>query len=136
MKYIRTKNGRILKVFKDNVGLLEENDGLTYYGENTVDFETSRWLPKSEVIKIADTIEDLCDEFVVVNNSDFYNGRYIYYQVYPQAYHRGDNYYDFSFEQIRTGRRKIDGTLYGAIWTDKGLIYVAKMNEKGELEVL
>jgi hypothetical protein len=26
--------------------------------------------------------------------------------------------------------------LYGAIWTDKGLIYVAKMNEKGELELL
>ena len=26
--------------------------------------------------------------------------------------------------------------IYGAIWTDKGLIYVAKMNEKGELELL
>ena len=23
--------------------------------------------------------------------------------------------------------------IYGAIWTDKGLIYVAKMNEKGEI---
>ena len=29
------------------------------------------------------------------------------------------------------------GTIfYGAIWTDKGLIYVAKMNDKGELELL
>lgn len=26
--------------------------------------------------------------------------------------------------------------VYGAIWTDKGLIYVAKMNDKGELELL
>lgn len=26
--------------------------------------------------------------------------------------------------------------VYGAIWTDKGLIYVAKMNNKGELELL
>ena len=26
--------------------------------------------------------------------------------------------------------------LYGAIWTDKGLIYVAKMNEDDELELL
>ena len=26
--------------------------------------------------------------------------------------------------------------VYGAIWTDKGLIYVAKMNEKRELELL
>ena len=25
---------------------------------------------------------------------------------------------------------------YGAIWTDKGLIYVAKMNSNGELELL
>lgn len=27
-------------------------------------------------------------------------------------------------------------TVYGAIWTEKGLIYIAKMNEKGELELL
>ena len=27
-------------------------------------------------------------------------------------------------------------TEYGAIWTDKGLIYVAKINEKRELELL
>lgn len=29
-----------------------------------------------------------------------------------------------------------DYEIYGAIWTDKGLIYVAKMNEKGEFELL
>ena len=26
--------------------------------------------------------------------------------------------------------------IYGAIWTDKGLIYVAKMNDKGDLELI
>ena len=26
--------------------------------------------------------------------------------------------------------------IYGAIWTDKGLIFVAKMNNEGELELL
>lgn len=30
---------------------------------------------------------------------------------------------------------QLNNTIYGAIWTDKGLIYVAKMNEKGELEL-
>ena len=25
---------------------------------------------------------------------------------------------------------------YGAIWTDKGLIYVARMNEEGKFELL
>ncbi len=27
-------------------------------------------------------------------------------------------------------------TIYGAIWTEKGLTYVAKMNDEGELELL
>jgi hypothetical protein len=26
--------------------------------------------------------------------------------------------------------------IYGAVWTDEGLIYVAQMNKKGELELL
>ena len=26
--------------------------------------------------------------------------------------------------------------VFGAIWTDKGLIFVAKMNDKGELELI
>ena len=34
-------------------------------------------------------------------------------------------------EYIKNG-----GTIKGAIWTDKGLIYVAKMNDKGELELI
>ena len=29
-----------------------------------------------------------------------------------------------------------DSPIYGAIWTNKGLIYVAEMNDKGELELL
>ncbi len=27
-------------------------------------------------------------------------------------------------------------SIYGCIWTSKGLIYVAKMNDKGELELI
>ena len=65
-----------------------------------------------EIEKIADTIEELCDEFIgVVGNM-----------------HR---------QLTGTNIRSWNGcSIYGAIWTDKGLIYVAKMNDKGELELL
>ena len=63
--------------------------------------------------KVADTIEELVDLYVCVES----NGNHT---ILPS-------------NQIIS----IIGTIiYGAIWTDKGLIYVAKMNEKGELELL
>ena len=73
---------------------------------------------ESEVIKQADTLEELCDEFVgidtqghyIIHNDDFIKGA----RIIP-------------LEDVK---------YFGAIWTDKGLIYVAKMNEKGELELL
>ena len=38
---------------------------------------------------------------------------------------------------IKTAKKHLEKfEIYGAIWTDKGLIYVAKMNDKGELELL
>lgn len=65
------------------------------------------------IIAQADTIEELCD-------------CYSYYTETTKdiAVARGWKKYDT--------QRKI----YGCILTDKGLIYVAKMNDKGELELL
>ena len=67
---------------------------------------------------IADNIEELCDEFVLTDNE----GKHHYESVEKTIWLLGASLY------ITTVR--------GAIWTDKGLIYVAKMNEKGELELL
>ena len=67
-------------------------------------------------LKIADTIEELCDEFVD-----------IYEYEKPSTALLTDIMF---FESYK------NHTVYGAIWTDKGLIYVAKMNDKGELELL
>lgn len=67
-----------------------------------------------DILKQAEKVKDLCDEFVIKD----INGKYTY---------------------ITTDKPWIlfsDCIIYGAIWTDKGLIYVAKMNEKGELELL
>jgi hypothetical protein len=85
----------------------------------------------------ADTIEELCDEVVI---------------VYPNGSHSVSQCYDYkSFYESIEGQvghlEKMPYTkenlaeyeiyeIYGAIWTDKGLIYVAKMNENGELELL
>ena len=95
MKYIRTKDGRI-KNWKNDIVVKDE-----------------------EIIKQADTIEELCDEFVIK----------AYIDSYPQIYHSVD------LKELNEFREK-DTIVYGAIWIDKGLIYVAKMNEKGELELL
>lgn len=113
MRYIRTKDGKVRKS-KDFAA-----DELWNY-ENETD----------NILKQADTIEELCDEFVVIRNNDKYVCDYIGEEPYYLAIeHDGDGHY-FSKKEL------LDLIVYGAIWTDKGLIYVAKMNDKGELELL
>ena len=69
----------------------------------------------TEVIKQADTIEELCDEFVC------------------GKIHLLLKLYEVKSEDFKEDVKDI---VYGAKWTNKGLIYVAKMNKKGELELL
>lgn len=108
MKYIRTKQGCIV---------------------DTKDMhpETLKWYQEVHLLKQADTIEELCDSFVM---------------FCPNAHRRKIRVYEtmhsislYSKRDKRWNGNMVD-KVYGAIWTDKGLIYVAKMNEKGELELL
>ena len=69
--------------------------------------------------KVADTIEELCDVFVYEQKSN--------HELYDILCKNKEN--DINY--IKNGT-----SIYGAIWTKKGLIYVAKMNKKGELELL
>lgn len=102
MKYIRTKD-RIVEIKK-----------ITIYDKLTVDYIHE---------KKADTIEELCDEFVYETNKG----------NYATKHKNTDIAYFFNDE------RPI--AYYGAIWV-KGehnepiLKSVAQMNEKGELELL
>ena len=69
---------------------------------------------KYDICKEANTIEELCDEFVV-------------------KYEDTHNLVDYDCAKT------IDievADVYGAIWTEWGLKYVAKMNDKGELELI
>lgn len=65
--------------------------------------------------KKADTIEELCDCFIGKVSDEEYIHLIGLWEVK-------------NYQAIKE--------VYGTIWTDKGLIYVAKMNEKGELELL
>ena len=89
-----------------------------------LDFQVPAYVDIDELDKVYDSIEELCDYYVIwLKNRELplieriQKGR----RLYPSYFEVGE----CSFNKG-----------YGAIWTDKGLIYVAKMNEKGELELL
>lgn len=84
------------------------------------------------IIAEADTIEELCDEFVGLVKSTSSN--FIIMTVISH-----------SLKELKESlKTKLNGEvyeghydiIYGAIWTSKGLIYVAKLNDKGELELI
>ena len=122
MKYIKTKDGikKIMQERQTCYYVLSRN-GISEYA-----------ISKEKVIKQADTIEELCDEFVLFDNE------------YPHDFYI-DHYFkdikEILEEEIERCRERCfyprkPRQLYGAIWTNKGLTYVAKMNDKGELELL
>ena len=113
MKYIRTKDGKVIDLtrYDNKTSPVGKAFGLiTLIDKKRIcDLE----IFEKDIINQADTIEELCDEFVCEWN------------VYPALC--------LLLKRVPKDKQK---NIYGAIWTDKGLIYVAKMNDKGELELL
>ena len=106
-KYIRTQDG-----------VYEIKDGLN---------QTSKEIQIALIngdYKQSDTIEELCDEFV------YYNPKTLI-EKYRYDYYHNLSEKDHDLKWLKGGK-----IIYGAIWTDKGLIYVAKMNDKGELVLI
>ena len=114
MKYIRTKD----ELYENN-GLLQCNSTAE---ENAIIVCGGHFaIPMSKIIKQADTIEELCDEFVIVDKLG--NKPVI------------DNC--VSVKNLKSNLEVLENVdIYCAIWTDKGLIYVAKINDKGKLCLL
>jgi len=126
MKYIRTKNGRIIKSLTE-IKEAYDKVPIYIYTVMTDGYKHCCNIQRDFVEKLADTIEELCDEFVAYN-SEQNNGLPI---TCPKEMLGKIKPY------IQIGMQKrINCWLCGAIWTDKGLIYVAKMNEKGVMELL
>lgn len=111
MKYIRTEDGIYeIIVETDNFATIEK------YG--FYDFSNERGKHQYRLLKnkcrVADTIEELCDEYV----SEWAG-------TYKMITKKEIWYY------LTEGK-----TIYGAVWCEWGLKYVARMNLKGELELL
>ena len=73
---------------------------------------------KEQVIKQADTIEELCNRFVVMDKETKEVMNIVTFFAYAKLW----------------SSCKYD--IYGAIWCEWGLKYVAKMNDKGNLVLI
>lgn len=112
--YIRTKMFQILEVTK------KEED--TSYKDVCYWYKCKRNRYKVHsdfVVKESDNLEELFDEFVLVDNNSHTLERDLKELTRYKMYVGGNN-----------------GIIYGAIWTYEGLKYVAKMNKYGELELI
>ena len=108
MKYIRTVDG-IYKSRENNY----IQDNILYQ----IGYDFGR-INLGVVILQADAIEELCDEFLVMDNGRCMEMFSNYDDLKNSGWYR--SYFD----------------IYGAIYTDKGLIYVAKLNEEGGVELI
>lgn len=118
-KYIRTKNEIIY------VGDLIKDEYGNYCDPKN--YETDMEVPNEYIIKEADTIEELSDRVFAFHKEDNWG--------IPDM----EGYYldELKEEIIEDGKNSIDDFIFKlAIWSDKGLIYVAQTNDEGELELL
>ena len=119
MKYIRTKDGRII-------------DTETEYPKHPASWgiQASDY---ALTIAQADTIEELVEEYIIDNWKEKGKPIYCFRAGKNELLYVDKNGYTYLYipDLLKCGV-----VIYGAIWTDKGLIYVAKMNEKGELELI
>lgn len=111
MKYIRTKDG----IYEIDETTILASLPPCYKVIKPTDKHYA--ISEKKVIKQADTIEELCDEFVVVD------------KTWEEPLH-------IVLDTKDDMEMYLPNEIYGAIWTDKGLIYVAKMNESWCLELL
>ena len=113
--YIRTKN----KIYQVE-STLRDNGFVKGYNVGYMAFIT-----KDQVINQSENLEELCDMFVDEETKTIFhkhNGYVINWKTNMV----------YSLKALSESYHSIKG----AIYTDKGLIYVAKMNENGDLELI
>ena len=105
--YIRTKN-RIYQVESETFN--KQGYYIDRYEEDVI--------LKEQVIKQADTIEELCDRFVVMDKETKEVMNIVSFLAYAKLW----SYCKYN--------------IYGAVWCEWGLRYVAKLDDKGELVLI
>ena len=122
--YIRTKDG-VYEVVQSNDIYTEvkgNTNGVPLNNGNTA-------IHFTEILKQSEKLEELCDEFVGYVGEEYVKENETYDMPNFQEYNLKDMLYHMSYN-------KEDCVVYGAVWTSKGLIFVAKMNDKGDLELI
>lgn len=120
MRYIKLKNGII-----DVYSKFGFNEKYCDEHEDKFEEEFAKYAINEHVIKRSNNIEELCDCFIKIKKEK----------------NRNDYILKFDFRHLpelrKTKKKYPDSPIYGAInIDDKGLIYVAKMNNNGEFELL
>ena len=105
--YIRTKN-RIYKVESETCH--KQGYYIDRYEEDVI--------LKDQVIKQSENIEELCDRFVVMDKETKEVMNIVSFLAYAKLW----SYCKYNID--------------GAIWTEWGLKYVVKLDDKGELELI
>ena len=116
-KYFRTKENSIYKRLFNDGAIIGANLGSACCDKNLNPIGET-------IIKESDTIEELCDVIVSIKKHE---GTVVEFDILWSWL----EWREELAEEIVEGAE-----IYGAIFTDKGLIYVTKMNEKGEFELL
>ena len=118
MSYIRTKDG-VYKIDEVKPYFLDEKQKLFINNELKVAINEQRVINQSE------NLEELCDCIIETKG---HTGDYFHY-----TYTAFD---EPSKERLLDDMINQDFEVYYAIWTSKGLIYVAKMDNEGKLVLI
>lgn len=128
--YIRTKDG----VYELVDNLYQYHNGVEkfWYAKKENGKTLAIEITAGKILKQSENLEKLCDDFVGLikdRNSDFIITKVIAHSLKElkdslKTEFNGKTYYG-----------KFD-IIYGCIWTDKGLIYVAKMDNEGKLVLI
>lgn len=127
--YIRTKDNLYEitdKQYDILCGNLTEEEkenykNITSFGIGSVEEGTHQSILIKDILKYSKNPEELCDEFVLIRNSTRIN----------QLVRTDD--INYLKEMMESDKRIV--VVKGAIWTEWGLKYVAKMNDDGDLRL-
>lgn len=129
MKYIRTKD-EIYEIDNDKYSIVELN------GHKLLNIQVNEFglIKREYILKQSDTIKELCDLIVKIENGKYSFG---YLQLYLGEELHFVEYNERKLEEsVELEMENTNALYYGAIWTEWGLKYVAKMNSGGGLELI
>ena len=89
---------------------------------------------EADIISQSENLEELCDEFVLHYGDTMQTSIPIPWATYERRDDNWQKHKEKLISELKKAERK--ATVYGAIWTERGLIYVAKIDNEGKLVLI